>query len=106
MAPFCNCFMGFQALCRASGGMQGSGCLPNSKKLKKSRRDIAMAPSVVLLGRVLIAVPHSARSRKMHMPMRDPAEKPSIETKVEAPSRALSPINSWRSSDINGLNGE
>jgi hypothetical protein len=43
---------------------------------------------------VLIVVPHSARSLNKLMPMRDPAEKPSMVARVNAPSVALSPRNS------------
>ena len=86
--------------------MQGSGCLPNSKKLKKRSGDIAIAPSVVLLGMVLIALPHSARSLKMDMPISDPAENPSMEARENAPSSVLSPKNSCRSSEMSGLKGE
>ena len=65
-----------------------------------------MAPRVVLLGMVLIVVPHSARSLKMLMPMRDPAEKPSMVARANAPLVALSPRNSCRSSEMRGQKGE
>ena len=93
-------------LCRAPSGMHGSGCLPSSKKLKKSKGDIATAPRVVLLGMVLIVVPFSASSLNMLMPMRDPAEKPSMSARANAPLVALSPKQSCRSSEMSGQKGE
>ena len=52
-----------------SGGMDGRDFRPSSKKLKKSKGDMAIAPSVTLEGIAFMTAPVSARSLKMHIPI-------------------------------------
>ena len=106
MAPFQKVFSLFQALCRAYSSREGSGALPASKKLKNSRGGIAIAPSVTLEGIALKMLPVSAKSRKMDIPIREPAENPSIFTCVNLWASLLLPINCCLISGTMGLSSE
>ena len=50
---------------------------------------MAMAPRVALDGITFRTVPVSTRSRKRHIPIKEPAENPSIETCVKKVSESL-----------------
>ena len=64
---------------------------------------MAIAPNVVSLGIVLTAAPHSARSLYMLIPIRDPAEKASMETKVKGSSLSFLQLCSCLNSGTTGL---